>query len=109
MDATLVQDPIALPRGSLLRMQDASGVVLHVLRGSVWVTQEGDRRDHYIGPGEHFRLDRGGVTVVAALRRSCVRVIEPVPAGWGARLRHRFERVWLHAYAPRSLPTTAAL
>jgi hypothetical protein len=38
--------------------------------GSLWITQEGDRRDHHLGPGDSLRIDAPGLTLISALRRS---------------------------------------
>jgi DUF2917 family protein len=55
----------------LLRHLD-SGRVLYGLSGMVWVTQEGDSRDHLLGPGGSFRVLGSGRVVVQGLKRSRV-------------------------------------
>ena len=62
----------ALARGMLLRIQDGRGRTVKVASGSLWITQEGDRRDHHLGPGGSSRIDAPGLTLISALRRSVI-------------------------------------
>jgi len=61
---------LAMPRGSALRIEDRPGMEIRVHVGSIWLTQEGDARDHYLVAGQSFRLDRAGTALVTALRRT---------------------------------------
>jgi len=65
---------LALHRGGMLKIQDGRGVVIEVKRGMLWLTQEGDPRDRYIGAGDWLRLDSDGLTIANALKRSFVTV-----------------------------------
>ena len=58
--------------GSLLRIEDGCDTVVTVLRGDLWLTQEGDRRDYYLAAGQSFRLDRPGVAIASAMSPSLV-------------------------------------
>lgn len=136
MDGYIVHANIALARGAMLRIEDARGLLLHAPEGGLWITQDGDTRDYFVAAGERFRLERDGLTVVYAFKRSGVTLAAPVPGhyarrisvmlpgtrlprviydrrwergGWRSRLRHALTRGWLNAFAPRSIPTTAAL
>lgn len=136
MDGYVVQGSIGMPRGSVLRIADGQGVVVHAWEGHLWITQGGDTRDHFVAPGESFTLDRDGVALVHALRRSVATLTAPTPAlyaeqvtlvvGGGrsarvlyeatreplpasARLRLRLGRWWAGLFAPRANPTTASL
>ena len=74
---------LAMHRGAMLKIQDGRGVVVEVKRGMLWLTQEGDTRDVYIGAGDWLRLDSDGLTIANALKRSFVtihRVREPLLA-----------------------------
>jgi hypothetical protein len=62
----------ALARGMLLRIANGRGKTVSVSSGSLWITQEGDRRDHHVGPGGSFRIDTPGLTLISALRRSVI-------------------------------------
>jgi Protein of unknown function (DUF2917) len=61
-----------LTRGDLLRIANGDGTLLSVHEGELWLTQEGDRRDRYLGPGDSFQLDRAGLAIASALQRSLV-------------------------------------
>ena len=63
--------------GSALRLDDAEGMLLYVWQGSVWLTQERDRRDHLLQAGESFRLDRAGVALISPLGRNAVVSLTP--------------------------------
>jgi len=88
-------DAIGLPRGKTLRIEDASGALLHVWQGEVWITQQGSTKDHVLTAGQTFRLDRDGVALVQSFSRSIVSVSKP--AQRSASLLHRF---WTDLVAP---------
>ena len=52
---------------AVMRVFDGKGRGLAVLDGLVWVTQDGDRRDIFVGRGESFTFDRPGLAIVEAL------------------------------------------
>jgi hypothetical protein len=79
MDEYPVQDAIGMPRGSLLRIDGGAGVLVHVWEGELWLTQEGSPKDHLLGAGQSFRVDRGGATLAHAFRRSVVSLSAAVP------------------------------
>jgi hypothetical protein len=131
----MVRSATALPRGSLLRIEHGRGVQIELWDGELWITQEHDSRDHLIGPGAKFRLEREGIVLAHALKGAQLTLTAPVPAhyaerivltlagsaprvlyersrercGWLAGIGHRFARYWTNLYAPQSHPTTAAL
>lgn len=51
----------------MLRLEDAAGTRLLIQRGSVWITQEGDHKDHYLPATGTITLDRTGLALVHAL------------------------------------------
>ena len=52
------------------------------MSGSVWITQDRDRRDVVLSPGQGFTLDRPGMAVVSALADASFVVHEsPAPRG----------------------------
>ena len=61
-------------------------MLIYVWEGELWLTQEGDRRDRYLGPGGCFRLDRDGVTLAQAIERSTVSLTAPQPELYAKRL-----------------------
>ncbi|MFO1362074.1 MAG: DUF2917 domain-containing protein [Burkholderiales bacterium] len=69
---------LALARGSALTLQDARGARVRVLAGRLWITQDRDRKDHFVDAGASFRIDRPGPTVVEATRAARFVVESPV-------------------------------
>jgi hypothetical protein len=136
MEGYIVHGGIGMARGSLARIEDGKGVLVYLWEGELHITQERDRRDYFVKPGGWFQLDREGVALVYALRRSHVTLTAPVAAhyarrismrirgsskarliydraqgsaGWLQGLRHRLSRLWTNSYYRHSNPTTAAL
>ena len=48
----MVRGATGLPRGSLLLIEHGKGVQIELWDGELWITQEGDSRDHVVGPGD---------------------------------------------------------
>lgn len=63
---------LAIGSGSTLRLDDSEGMLLYVWHGSVWLTQERDRRDHLLKAGDSFRLDRAGTALISPFREDAV-------------------------------------
>jgi hypothetical protein len=57
-----------------LALRDAGGRTIRCVSGSVWLTMEGDLRDIVLAAGESFIVDRNGITILAAQKRSVVEV-----------------------------------
>jgi len=72
---------LALARGTALTLQDARGARVRVLAGRLWITQDHDRKDHFVDAGASFRVDRDGPTVVEAARDDARFVVESPVAG----------------------------
>jgi hypothetical protein len=80
---------LALEREASLRVEPRTRVEVTCLSGVLWVTQEGDWRDLFLGPGESFKLLPRGVTLVTALESATVRVLDGsvesfAPRAWWA-------------------------
>jgi len=56
-----------LTKGTLLRIRGAAGTVIACLEGTVWLTEEGDARDHFLQRGDRHRIRGAGVVVMEAL------------------------------------------
>jgi hypothetical protein len=67
-----------LEPGEALRIVNGSGLRLAVHAGSVWVTQEADRRDVVLEKGRWKRLDRDGVSIASASQTATVTVSAPL-------------------------------
>jgi hypothetical protein len=55
-----------LKRDTLLRIHAIAGRKIVCVRGIVWLTQEGDRRDFVLAPGATLVLDRAGIALAWA-------------------------------------------
>ena len=77
-----VQQPvIALEPGQVVTLDDAQGTRIVTRIGTVWVTEEGDSRDHVVGPGDALVVARPGRTIVQALKASWISLADgPVAA-----------------------------
>jgi Protein of unknown function (DUF2917) len=71
MDGDLANG-IDLARGSSLRIDDGAGTLVYVWEGELWITQEGDTRDHFVSPGRWFRIERDGTSLLYATRSTRV-------------------------------------
>jgi len=59
--------PIRLKQNGTLRLDKATGLVVEVARGAVWLTQERDPRDYFLSAGDWLRIDRPETVVISAL------------------------------------------
>lgn len=57
---------MALDDGDLVELPDARGTTLRVGRGTLWLTQEDDRRDIVLASGEAWTIERRGLTLAQA-------------------------------------------
>ena len=72
-----VEAPVLeLHEGQVVTLDDAAGTRIVARRGTVWVTQEGDRLDHIVSAGEALVLARRGRTVVQALQPARIAIRE---------------------------------
>lgn len=103
------QDPIGIPRGCTLRIDEGAGVTLYVRTGQLWLTEEGGRADHFLHAGQQFRITRRGATLAHAFRRSVVSVSPAMPAapapGIGPALRRFFARLLAPLRGPERFAT----
>lgn len=60
--------PLELGRYAALPLDRARGAFVRSLRGTLWVTQDGDSEDHFVRAGESFTIKRDGVTLVSTLQ-----------------------------------------
>jgi len=67
---------LELGRGEAMTLVDAVGTRIAAQSGTLWVTQEGDRKDHILGEGQAIVVARPGRTVVQAMRHSRVAIHE---------------------------------
>lgn len=58
---------LSLIDGGPITISAAFGLVVRAGRGSLWISQHGDRRDHVVCAGQCFVADRAGPLVISAL------------------------------------------
>ena len=86
MNEYLVQGALSMTRGSTLRVEDGRDLLLYVWEGSLWLTQEGERRDRHLEAGSWFRLDRDGVAIASSLERTTLTITAPQPELYAERI-----------------------
>ena len=57
---------VSLAAREAITLPDIRGATLRVTRGTVWLTQEGDRNDVVLRAGDNWVVERDGGTVVEA-------------------------------------------
>ncbi|KPK34656.1 MAG: hypothetical protein AMJ66_03240 [Betaproteobacteria bacterium SG8_40] len=59
-----------------LTLREAKGDCIHVHWGHLWVTRNGDLRDHVVSSGESLAIDRPGTIVLTALSEAGVSLMK---------------------------------
>lgn len=57
---------LRLERGQIVKLRDAVGSTIGAREGTVWITEENNRRDIVLEPGACFRIGHPGLTLVHA-------------------------------------------
>jgi len=60
-------------------LRDATGTLVQCLRGVLWITQNGDRKDYFLGAGETLKLDRAGLALIHAAEAADFALFAPPP------------------------------
>jgi hypothetical protein len=64
-----------LPAGEILRLEgNHRQERIQVLRGTVWLTQPGDAKDHILQGGETFQIQRPGLVLAQGLSSATLRI-----------------------------------
>ncbi len=90
---------VHLHQSSYFTLPAAEPMALEVLSGCAWITQSGDREDHFLGTGERFNLPGRGEAIVQAMSESEIAVFpgQPgKPAGWA----HWFKEIAAQFWSP---------
>ena len=80
---------LCLKPKQLLKVRSGVGHTIVCHSGSVWLTQDRDRRDIVLDAGESFALDRDGLVLVQALEQSTISIAARLP---GAQARAALQR-----------------
>lgn len=63
--------------GEIVRITKNRGFcAVQCFAGALWITQEGDSKDHLILDGDEFEITRRGLTVVEALQEAAVGFVQ---------------------------------
>lgn len=86
-----------LRAGEMLKLRRATGALVRVESGAVWVTESGAPGDAVLPSGASYRVERGRAVVIEALgaARVAIRPVAPV------QVRGRLD--WLGALLPARL------
>lgn len=66
---------VALPRRHSLRIRDGEGLVVEVVEGCLWLTQDQDREDYIAKAGQSLVIERGGLTLAFACSAARLRLL----------------------------------
>ena len=80
MQVNMKAPVLALEAGQVLSLDDAKGHRIVARAGTVWITEEGSRKDHIVGPGDTLIVARPGRTVVQALDAAWISIGEGLAA-----------------------------
>jgi DUF2917 family protein len=83
MNQDLLDGAQMLEKGRLRHVHAEAGRRVECLSGSIWITQDGDRRDIVLGTGEAFDFDRRGDALLSAFADSRYLLLDAC-----ARARH---------------------
>jgi hypothetical protein len=100
METSMDNRLLHLSDRDLLELPDARGTTLHVAQGSVWITQQDDRRDIVLRAGDTWTLERPGLALAQAQGDTKVMLFRSGKIGntqglggrWEARITKWFER-----------------
>lgn len=67
MTLELQSGALRLRRGQVLNVRDGAGSTLCAREGSLWITEENDRRDVVLEAGGCYRLRKSGLAIVHPL------------------------------------------
>jgi hypothetical protein len=77
---------IDLDHEPMLILHGRPGTQVRVVYGGVWLTEDGDHRDHFPHDGEAVTLAGRGTAVIQALGVARIQISEPMRARWSRRL-----------------------
>lgn len=72
MKLEITSGALQLSRGQTLKLKDSVGSTICAREGTVWITEEDSRKDVVLEPGNCFRIDRPGLTLVQAFADASV-------------------------------------
>jgi hypothetical protein len=73
----VIRHALQLAHGNLLRIEAGKGLLVTVVRGEIWLTEEGERDDYILTQGQSHRLERPGLCLVYAWETSELSLAAP--------------------------------
>jgi hypothetical protein len=70
----------AMQRHQWIALHGQAGHRVECVSGTLWITQDNDRRDIVLQPGDAFVLDRPGMAMISAISDATLIVLLPLPA-----------------------------
>ncbi len=92
-DELSVFKTVDLPGGTLIPFPSIPGERLRILYGRVWLTEEGDLNDAFLGQGEEISLQGRGLAVLEAINPARIEWLKPA----NTFASGRFLRKWSEA------------
>ena len=74
MDLKTESAVLELKPGQVIALDDAQGASVRARCGSIWITEEGEKRDFVLGAGERRVIMRAGRTLIQAMQTSWVSI-----------------------------------
>ena len=100
---------IVIPCRGTARLNNVRGMTLHVVHGSVWMTQSDSCADVSLGAGESFCVTHSGRTLVAACHDAPFTVVRlERPVAGALTLGERLRRILFPVNATPADPTAAS-
>ena len=84
VDERIVVEGVFLEHGAVLRITNGSGLLVTAHVGTLWITEQGDRRDVIVTGSRSYRIESDGLAIVNALQGASVTISAPlgIPARW---------------------------
>lgn len=92
MQLNITTPVLALEAGQVVTLDDAKGLRILARSGAVWITEEGDPKDHIVGPGDTLTVAHPGRTVIQALQAAWISITAGLCAANDATLEPRSAR-----------------
>ena len=102
-----------IPKGCILRLEDAEGSDIRVASGCLWITQQDDTADYVLNPSQTLRVSRNGTTLAHALQSASLHITyraEVASPGFsfGRRVGRSVLAKWLRDWRKRIVQGTPA-
>ena len=78
VDERIVAEGVFLEHRGVLRITNGAGLLVAAHAGTLWITEEGDRRDIIVKNGRSYRIESDGLAIVNALEHAIVTVSAPL-------------------------------